>query len=181
MKKSKLNFCVENKANPLMNLEIAYTVLQELQAQKLRLVVAESCTAGLVSAGLASFSGASEVLWGSYICYSLNAKHRMLDIDVQLLANFGPVSQECAKALAENALRLSGADVSLSITGWAGPGGGDEKNPVGTVWIGSAYAITGVQARRFVFLGDRDSVRHSAALAAWEEVLRRIRRGCNHG
>ncbi|GAB1483910.1 hypothetical protein MASR2M78_27260 [Treponema sp.] len=173
MKKSKQNYYEEHKTNSLTNAEIANSLIHTLKIQKLRLALAESCTAGLVSAGLASISGASEALWGSYICYTLDAKQRMLAIDSHLLETFGPVSKECARSLAENALRLSGADLALSVTGWAGPGGGDRNNPVGTVWIGTASA-SGVDARRFYFPGDRDSVRQAATGAAWEEALRRL-------
>ncbi len=157
-----------------MNEAKAHELLRELVKHGIRLVAAESCTAGLVASGIAQYSGASEALWGSYICYSEDAKCRMLNISQSFIKTYGAVSEECAIALAENARSLSGSDVAVSVTGWAGPSGGDSRNPVGTVWIGTATAASDSEARRYSFTGDRDYVRLNAAAAAWDYVLERI-------
>jgi len=148
----------------------AGAVIELLKSKALKLALSESCTAGLVSALLAGTSGASEVLWGSFVCYTQEAKVKMLGLDNDTLTENGLVSRETACAMARGALLKSGADISAAVTGLAGPGG-DGRVPVGTVWIAEAVRGADAKAKEFVFTGSRNNVRMQAALAVLEEIL----------
>jgi PncC family amidohydrolase len=155
--------------------ETADAVVRFLRERALTLAVAESCTAGLVADSIACIPGASDVFWGSFVTYRAEAKAAMLGIDRGLLERYGAVSRETARAMAEAALEKSGADLSASVTGLAGPDGDGRGTPVGTVWVAAATREKGghprVHARCFHCQGDRASVREAAAL----DVLRVIR------
>ncbi|MDR1411176.1 MAG: nicotinamide-nucleotide amidohydrolase family protein [Spirochaetaceae bacterium] len=130
----------------------------------LRVVLAESCTAGLASNLLAETSGASGVLWGSYVTYTPEAKQAMLGLENGVLEKYGAVSRETALAMAEGALRASGADIAASVTGLAGPGGDGSDKPVGTVFIAGLCRAGGpAEIREYHFAGPRNSVRLEAA------------------
>jgi PncC family amidohydrolase len=130
----------------------------------LRLVLAESCTAGLVSSLLAEVSGASRVLWGSYVTYTPEAKKGMLDLDPVILEKHGAVSRETALAMAEGALKESGADLAASVTGLAGPDGDGSGKPVGTVFIAGVHRAGGpAETREYHFTGSRHGIRRAAA------------------
>jgi PncC family amidohydrolase len=146
----------------------ALELIQKLSSASLFFAAAESCTAGLVADLLAQVPGASRVFWGSFVCYSPDAKQRMLGVDGGLIQKFGAVSRETACAMAEGALARSGADVAAAVTGLAGPGGDGSSVPVGTVWIG--VALRGGQSRGtlFHYTGSRNEVR----LAAAQQTLR---------
>ncbi len=148
-------------------------IINILKEKSLTLALAESCTAGLVSAAFADTSGVSSVLWGSFVCYTKEAKISMLGLDREALDNFGLVSRETACAMAEAALNKSGADIAASVTGLAGPLGDGSDVPVGTVWTAAALkkrALQGgtVSAKEFHFTGDRNEVRDCAAAAVFE-------------
>lgn len=147
---------------------LASTVLGLLRARGERLAVAESCTGGMLGEMLTETPGASDVFLGGWITYSNEMKTRELGVAGGLLGPGGPgaVSREVAEAMAAGALERSGADHALAITGIAGPGGGSEEKPVGTVWIARAARGGGSEARRFRFKGSRDVVRHRAAMCA---------------
>jgi PncC family amidohydrolase len=144
---------------------IAEHVVKKLAETSKILVAAESCTAGLVADALARIPGASRVLWGSFVCYTVDAKDKMLGVDT--VEQFGAVSKETALAMARGALARSSADIAVAITGLAGPDGDGSGVKVGTVWIAAA---TGEKdnAEVFHFNGSRNEVR----LAAAEEALR---------
>ncbi|MDR1107973.1 MAG: CinA family protein [Spirochaetaceae bacterium] len=146
----------------------ARELIQKLSSGSLFFVVAESCTAGLVADLLAQVPGASRVFWGSFVCYTPDAKQRMLGVDGELILKHGAVSRETVCAMAEGALARSGADVAAAVTGLAGPDGDGSSAPVGTVWIG--VALRGGQSRGslFQYTGSRNEVR----LAAARETLR---------
>jgi PncC family amidohydrolase len=149
--------------------------LVRLAAEKgCRIVAAESCTAGLVADSLARVPGASRVLWGSFVTYTVEAKIRMLKVDADMIAGRGAVSRETALAMAEGALAESGADIAVSVTGLAGPDGDGTATPVGTVWMGLAgVPPNGVppnggvpEARVFHYDLERNELRRAAALDA---------------
>lgn len=133
-----------------------------LRAKSYKLVTAESCTGGLLSAAITSVAGSSEWFERGFVTYSNESKQELLG--VQTIEEFGAVSEQTACAMAKGALKNSHADVSLAITGVAGPAGGTK--PVGTVWI--AYAAKGGNAHVTLhhFKGDRQSVREQAVSAA---------------
>ena len=140
-----------------------------------RIAVAESCTGGLVSAALTEIAGSSDVFDAGFVTYSNEAKTAMLGVASDLVETFGAVSIAVAWAMARGAVLKSGVDVAVSITGIAGPGGGSEKKPVGTVVFARAregddddHAVTDM--RHFGDLG-RGGIRLQAALCALELLL----------
>ena len=152
--------------------------LVELLAGDCRtLVLAESCTAGLVSDLVARVSGASAVLWGSFVCYSPGAKQRMLGLDGGMLERHGLASAETAHEMAIHALRQSDASISAAVTGVAGPAGDGSATPVGTVWIALAFrekagaAERSATEKKLCFHGNRAEVRMQAAVLVLRELL----------
>ena len=113
--------------------EAARRVLDACRARKLTVVTAESCTGGLVAAALTEIPGSSDVVDRGFVTYSDAAKQAMLGVPAQVLKDFGAVSRETAEAMARGALARSSADLAVSVTGIAGPGGGSAQKPVGLV------------------------------------------------
>lgn len=134
------------------------------------LVTAESCTGGGIGAALTGVSGSSSVYKGGIISYTNEVKHRILGVSRKTLDSCGAVSEPVAREMALGARKLMNADVAVSVTGLAGPGGDEFGNPVGTVYIGYADAsVTEVQ--HFCFSGERESVRQQAVMAALRLIL----------
>jgi nicotinamide-nucleotide amidase len=129
------------------------------------LAAAESCTGGMVAAACTDLAGSSAWLERGFVTYSNAAKTQMLGVDAQLIAAHGAVSEPVARAMAQGALQHSAAQVALAITGVAGPGGGSDAKPVGTVWFAFA-GPWGVHSEVQHFGGDRAAVRQAAALHA---------------
>jgi PncC family amidohydrolase len=127
---------------------------------------AESCTAGLVADLFARIPGASRVFWGSFVTYSVDAKVKVLGLDLRELERNGPVSGETVRAMALGALDKSGADYAVAVTGLAGPGGDGTAAPVGTVWIAAVGRDRIPAAFKFNFRGSRNGIRKKAALEA---------------
>ena len=134
------------------------------------LCTAESCTGGMVGAALTAVSGASNVYKGGIISYTNEVKHRLLGVDAALLEEVGAVSAPVARAMAIGARKALEADIAVSVTGLAGPGGDEFGNPVGTVFIGYADEKT-TTVRHFVFAGDREAVRLRTVDAALKLIL----------
>jgi PncC family amidohydrolase len=149
----------------------AEKLVKQLSLKKQTLALAESCTGGLISELVTRVSGASAVLWGSFVCYTPAAKEILLGIDGGLLERFGLVSGETAGEMARKALEISGASVAAAVTGLAGPLGDGGDLPVGTVWIAVAYrGASGATAKKLYFQGTRAEVRMQAALAVLKEL-----------
>nr|AGS53826.1 hypothetical protein [uncultured bacterium contig00054] len=148
----------------------AETLINKLKPRSVSVVLAESCTAGLVSNLLARVPGASKVLWGSFVCYTKEAKIKMLGVDSGIIEAHGLVSAETARAMAEGAARLSGANVAAAVTGLAGPGGDGSDVPVGTVWVAALAKGKEAYIKEFSFKGDRNEVRIRAAIAVLEAI-----------
>ena len=134
------------------------------------LATAESCTGGLIGAALTAVPGSSAVYKGGVISYTNQVKHDLLGVSFEILEDFGAVSMPVAKAMAVGVRKVLTADVAVSVTGLAGPGGDEYGNPVGTVFIGYTDGKQST-ARRFLFSGDRDQVRRQAAEAALRIIL----------
>jgi PncC family amidohydrolase len=155
----------------------AVRLVSELTERHYTLALAESCTAGLVSELIARVSGASRVLWGSFVCYSPEAKKCMLKIEGPFLEKHGLVSAETAGKMALNALDIADVDFGASVTGLAGPLGDGSETPVGTVFIAIARKLNGettVKVKPFFFHGARAEIRIQAALAVLEQILEEI-------
>ncbi len=135
------------------------------------IALAESCTGGLLGAEITGVPGSSAVFWGSVVSYANEAKCSLLGVALATLETHGAVSEAAVLEMAEGVRRLSKADVTLSVSGIAGPGGGTEDKPVGTVWISCVAEWTNPISRHFRFSGNRGAVRRMAV----EESLRLIR------
>jgi nicotinamide-nucleotide amidase len=133
-----------------------------LLARRWTLVTAESCTGGGVAARLTEQPGSSAWVDGGFVTYSNAMKQRLLGVDLELIEHHGAVSQACVEAMARGALANSPAQLSVAISGIAGPGGGSADKPVGTVWIAWARADGHHRSHCFIFSGDRQSVRDQA-------------------
>ena len=135
-----------------------------------RLATAESLTGGGIGQAITSVSGASAVFAGGIISYTNQVKHQVLGVPMELLNTCGAVSAPVAKAMAQGAKRVIGADVAVAVTGLAGPDGDEFGNPVGTVFIGYADEQTAF-ARECHFSGDRAQVREQTIEAALALIL----------
>jgi nicotinamide-nucleotide amidase len=152
---------------------LAKRVVDENVVAGRKIALAESCTGGLVAAALTEVPGSSAVLDRSFVTYSNAAKREMLDVSEDIIDTFGAVSVACVYAMAQGALKASGADVAVAISGVAGPGGGTAIKPVGTVVF--ARAVRGVdepeaELRNFEEQ-DRAGVRRQATICALELLL----------
>lgn len=143
-------------------------VLQALKGKTL--ATAESCTGGGIGAALTAVPGASKVYVGGVVSYTNDVKHRVLGVEQAVLDQYGAVSAPVAGAMASGVRNLMQADVAVSVTGLAGPGGDNFGNAVGTVCIGYADKRQRL-AKQYHFYGDRDEIREQAVRAALELVL----------
>lgn len=144
---------------------LAQRVIEAARERSLTLATAESCTGGLISAALTDVPGASEVLLGGVVSYANEVKRDSLGVPEEILREHGAVSEQTACAMAAGAREALGADIAVSVTGIAGPGGAVPGKPVGTVWVGVSYADATV-AKLYHFKGDRNSVRMQTVEAA---------------
>ena len=152
-------------------IELADRVGRVLRQRQWLLTTAESCTGGWVAQVVTSVSGSSEWFDRGFVTYSNQSKREMLSVAGQTLDDYGAVSEAVVREMAAGALQCSQAQVSLAISGVAGPGGGTLDKPVGTVWVAWAVHEQGVSAEKFRFMGDRRAVRAQAVEQALLGVL----------
>jgi len=151
--------------------EKARQVIALLASRGEMIVTAESCTGGLIAGALTEIAGSSEAVFGGFVTYANRAKVEMIGVDEHLIERWGAVSESVAEAMAEGARETAGTEVSVAVTGIAGPGGGSEAKPVGLVYLACTTAAgTRVIERRFGDIG-RQEVREATVLAALELVL----------
>ncbi len=148
--------------------ERAAALLDAFRARGWMLATAESCTGGLIAATLTEIAGSSDVLDRGFVTYSNAAKTDMLGVRAPLIAEHGAVSDPVARAMAYGAIARSDADVAVSVTGIAGPGGATPGKPVGLVFIGTARRGSLATAERHLFDGDRQSVRLQSVHRAFD-------------
>jgi nicotinamide-nucleotide amidase len=158
--------------------DLAGRVVDANRSAGRRIALAESCTGGLVAAALTEVPGASDVFSAGYVTYSNAAKIDMVDVNADLIDTFGAVSMAVAWAMAQGALARSGADIAVAISGVAGPGGGTDKKPVGTVVFARALRGQDPEAvvadrRNFGETLSRSEIRTQALLCALELLLPR--------
>ncbi len=162
----------------LLNQELSARTLCGLAAdlmleKGLFLATAESCTGGMIAAACTDLPGSSAWFERGFITYSNAAKTDMLGVDAALIAQHGAVSEPVARAMAFGAIRHSHAQVSVAVTGVAGPAGGSADKPVGTVWFG--FSVAGMlTSERMRFDGDRAFVRQAAVLHALQGLINRL-------
>ncbi len=154
-----------------MNEPLVARLAAALRSRSWRLATAESCTGGLLAAACTSIAGSSDWFERGFVTYSNEAKSELLGVPAPLIAAHGAVSEEVARAMAEGALRHAHAEIALSVTGIAGPGGGGADKPVGTVWIGLAATGRPTQAERLQFGGDRAAVRGQTVRHALQRLI----------
>lgn len=155
---------------------LAMALVDLLKSKRQTVATAESCTGGLLGAKLTEIAGSSEVFLGGFVTYSNEMKQRYLGVPAEILESYGAVSERVAQAMAEGALRQTGANWAIGITGIAGPGGGSEEKPVGLVFIGLADANASHTAR-YQFIGDRAVVRERAVQAALTLLRKAVLQG----
>lgn len=154
---------------------LASSLLEAARQRGLMIATAESCTGGLVAAALTSVAGSSDVVDRGFVTYTNEAKQQLLNVSAKSLDQRGAVSEAVVKEMAYGALANSMADIAVSITGIAGPGGGSDAKPVGTVWFGVAQLGEAPVAICKSFEGlDRNSVRKQAVITALSLMLEAI-------
>jgi nicotinamide-nucleotide amidase len=144
----------------------AERLLAACRSQRLTIVTAESCTGGLIAGVLTAVPGSSDVVDRGFVTYSNDAKAGLLGVPGEMLAAHGAVSEPVARAMATGALTHSAADLSIAVTGVAGPGGGTAAKPVGLVHLAAAARDGRLIHERVVFTGDRAAVRAETVVLA---------------
>ena len=152
---------------------LAEAVVGEAARRGVTIATAESLTAGLIAAAIADVPGASRVLLGGVVSYAFQVKRNVLGVTVD---EDQAVSFTCASQMARGARKVTGADLAVSATGVAGPDGGTEQNPVGTVWIGCAFRGQS-GAKIYHFQGDRQAVRRETMRQALTTILNCMKGG----
>jgi PncC family amidohydrolase len=161
--------------NIIQNVPIEYQIGEPLRNKKLKLVLAESCTGGLVGHRITNVPGSSDYYLGSITAYAYEAKERLLGVSHQTLNTVGAVSRDCVLEMARGVRHALEGDfplshiIGVSISGTAGPGGGTPEKPVGTVWIGMSTA-KGDWAWHFLWKGNRIQNKESSAQAALQLI-----------
>lgn len=154
-------------------------LVKECAKRGIKIATAESCTGGMISEWITSVPGSSAVIEFGICSYSNRIKHKILGVSEETLEKFTEYSEQCAEEMARGALKVSGADYAVSTTGVAGPGGGTDKNPVGTVYI-CVCDKRSAETRRFKFEGEffelsRADIRTKAAKAALKMLSDKIK------
>ncbi|QEE11878.1 CinA family protein [Bartonella krasnovii] len=153
----------------------AHEVLNTCRQKGLLLATVESCTGGLIAASLTNIAGSSDVLDCGFVVYSNESKTRLVGVDSELIKNYGAVSKEVALAMAEGGLKHSQADIAVSVTGIAGPGGATLNKPVGLVHLAVAYKNHSPLHKEMHFGHlDRKAIRHATVENAFQMILEQL-------
>jgi nicotinamide-nucleotide amidase len=148
----------------------ASEIIQLCKAANFCISTVESCTGGLITAALTAVSGSSDVVDRGFTTYSNEAKNELIGVPMDLIDAHGAVSEEVARAMAEGGLQRSNANITVSVTGIAGPGGGTDTKPVGLVHFGCASETNPTKTYHEVFAGDRAAVREATVLQAFKMI-----------
>lgn len=154
-----------------LSVELGNILLQ----RKIRCVVAESCTGGSLSAAITEIPGSSQWFDRGFVTYTNEAKQDILAVSASVILSQGAVSEATVRAMAQGAIAVSDAEVSVAISGIAGPGGGSLEKPVGTVWIAWAGDLQSIYAQCYFFKGDRIAIRQQAVQIALEGLIKRCK------
>ena len=149
------------------------SVVKLLKKLEMSVTTAESCTGGMLAGRLVNVPGVSDVFREGFVTYSNKAKRKILDVSKATLKKYGPVSEQTAKEMATGGVFATDADVCIAITGIAGPDGGTEEIPVGTVYI-ACYLNDKVNVEKYQFKGNRDKIREQSVVKALDLLRRSI-------
>jgi len=152
------------------SLQLVQRIAAQLLQKQQKICTAESCTGGLIAKTFTDLAGSSDWFDRGFVTYSNQTKSDMLAVPASIIDDYGAVSEAVATAMASGALRHSEADFAIAVTGVAGPGGGGDEKPVGTVWIAIASRPPSL-AIKCLFAGDREAVRQATLLRALKETL----------
>jgi nicotinamide-nucleotide amidase len=159
------------KATEKVAVDAARQIIELLTEAGKTIVTAESCTGGMIAAALTDIPGASAAVYGGYITYANAAKSRMIHVQARLIRDYGAVSNQVARAMADGARNTARADFAVAVTGIAGPDGGSDKKPVGLVYVAvSSELATVVIEHKFGDLG-REEIRKASVKAALDVVI----------
>ncbi len=153
--------------------KLTENIIQELTKRKETITFAESCTGGRIAAEFTAVSGASSVLDGSCVTYSNEIKHLWLGVEESILLNFGAVSQQCVAQMLEGVKNLAGSDYAIAVSGIAGPTGGSEEKPVGTVYIG-ILTPSNKEVFHCLFEGSREEVQEQSTVFSIEKLAKTL-------
>ena len=159
--------------NSMFPLEInskASSILKVCKQKGITIITAESCTGGLIAGCLTEIPGSSSVIEGGFVTYSNQAKVSMLSVKLEQLDQYGAVSEEVARSMAEGALGSSKADIAIACTGVAGPGGATDTKPVGLVHLSCASRKHPTSHKKCNFSGERSTIRLATVKAAFELI-----------
>lgn len=160
--------------------QLSQVLVAELLKAGKSLSIAESCTGGSIAKAITDNAGSSACFGYGIVCYSNGAKELLLGVSPATLQQYGSVSEQVVIEMAEGCLNLSGADFAVAVSGVAGPDGGSEEKPVGTVWVcwatrGAGHASSTAEIHRLA--GDRDLIRSQSVIIALQGVRERLRAG----
>jgi nicotinamide-nucleotide amidase len=151
---------------------LAEQLIAQLQNRQWKMTCAESCTGGWLAKSITDISGSSAIFERGYITYSNQAKTDMLGVTDETLHHFGAVSEETVREMVDGALMAAHADLAVAISGIAGPGGGSAEKPVGLVCFGWQQSGHPARSEKYLFKGDRESIRRQAVKHALELLLK---------
>jgi len=149
-------------------------IIQELTKKNKTVTFAESCTGGRIAAAFTAISGASNVLNGSCVTYSNEIKHQWLGVKNEVLEHYGAVSKECVSQMLDGIIKMADADYAIAVSGIAGPTGGTDLKPVGTVYIG-VYSPKHKEIYHHCFDGDRESIQEQSVQFAIEKLAETLK------
>ncbi len=155
--------------------KVEYQIMKYMKSKQFTLSSAESCTGGLFAARMIDVSGASSVFMHGQITYSVESKVKALGIPMDIIDKYGVVSKEVAKEMAEREAYISGTDISVSVTGNAGPDGGTVESPVGLVYIG-LYFLGTTHTKKLLLQGERRQIREMAVEEMCQLLMEHIQK-----
>lgn len=153
---------------------LSQKIIERAKELNVTIAAAESCTGGLLGGALTEVAGASEVFYGSAVTYHNSAKQNLLGVSYSVLKEYGAVSPQCAIQMAQGAAKIYDTLLAVSVTGIAGPDGGSEEKPVGTVWFGCSSPF-GNYAYMRKFSGDRAMIRQATVKEALQILLKELK------
>ena len=149
-------------------------IITALRERDETITFAESCTGGRIAAAFTAIAGASDVLNGSCVTYSNEIKHRWLGVESEILETYGAVSEACVSQMLDGIIKMAEADYAIAVSGIAGPTGGTEFKPVGTVYIGMLTPVD-KEVHHCLFKGDRESVQEQSVHFAIEKLAEKLK------